>query len=174
MAPDPQFENIVELYYRDLYRFALSLVRNVPDASDLTQQTFYIWASKGGQLRDSGRVKGWLFTTLHREFLQRARRETRFPHQELELVEDELPPVPPEAIWKMDGEMLLELMGRLDESHRAPLALFYLEEMPYKEIATVLGLPLGTVQSRISRGKALLYKLMGGAAAGPQQKGGVA
>ena len=55
-------------YYRPLYQFAFTLTRDEADACDLTQQTFYIWARKGHQLRDQSKVKTWLFTTLHREF----------------------------------------------------------------------------------------------------------
>ena len=69
-AAEPNFEELVNRYYRDLYRFGFSLTRSEADAADLTQQTFYIWASKGHQLREAGNAKRWLLTTLHREFLQ--------------------------------------------------------------------------------------------------------
>ena len=63
------FENVVNAHYEPLYRFALSLSHSEADAGDLVQQTFYRWATKGGQLRDRSKAKSWLFTTLHREFL---------------------------------------------------------------------------------------------------------
>src|SRR5438876_5505998 len=86
------FDNLVENYYRPLYQFAFSLTRSEPDACDLTQQTFYIWATKGHQLRDLSKVKAWLFTTLHRAFLETNRRKTRFPHHGLDDVPiDDLP-----------------------------------------------------------------------------------
>src|SRR5881275_1940137 len=71
-----EFENVVEHYYQHLYKFAFSLTRCEADACDLTQQTFYTWQTKGTQLRDSSKLKSWLFTTLHRGFLQNVRRET--------------------------------------------------------------------------------------------------
>src|SRR5712691_3583722 len=77
------FEQIVSQHYEPLYKFAFSLTRTEADACDLTQQTFYIWASKGHQLRDRSKVKSWLFTILHREFLNIRKREVRFPHFEL-------------------------------------------------------------------------------------------
>ncbi len=160
MPSDPQFEQLVELHYRDLYRFAFSLTHSRFDASDLTQQTFYIWASKGRQLRDVSRVKSWLFTTLHREFLQSRRREIRFQHYELSEMETELPTISPGTIEAMDANQAVDLLGQLDEMYRAPLSLFYLEDISYKEIADILEIPLGTVQSRISRGKAHLYRLL--------------
>jgi RNA polymerase sigma factor (sigma-70 family) len=160
MTPDPLFENLVELHYRDLYRFALGLVRNQADAADLTQQTFFIWATKGHQLRDQSQVKSWLFTTLHREFLQKHRRETRFSHHEISESEEELPQVMPDTIQRMDARLLLEYLAQLDTIYRAPLVLYYMEDMAYKEIANILAVPMGTVQSRISRGKALLYRML--------------
>jgi RNA polymerase sigma-70 factor (ECF subfamily) len=63
---DLDFEKLVEDYHMPLYRFALSLSRKESDAADLTQQTFYLWASKGHQLRDASKVKTWLFTSLYR------------------------------------------------------------------------------------------------------------
>src|ERR1700744_2998256 len=57
------FDSVVSLYYEPLYKFAFSLTRAEADACDLTQQTFYIWATKGSQLRDETKAKTWLFTT---------------------------------------------------------------------------------------------------------------
>ena len=59
MSADLEFENLVQLYYRDLYRFGLSLTGSEADAADLTQETFYIWANKGHQLQKPASVKGW-------------------------------------------------------------------------------------------------------------------
>src|SRR5947208_11090356 len=70
MNATDQFETIVGEYYEPLFRFAMSLTRVESDAQDLTQQTFYVWATKGHQLRDISKVKTWLFTTLHRAFLK--------------------------------------------------------------------------------------------------------
>src|SRR5216683_1283752 len=93
MTDELDFEGLVNLHYVSLYRFALSLTRKESDACDLTQQTFYVWANKGHQLRDVSKVKSWLFTTLHREFLEMRRKQTRFPHFELSQVSQELPPI---------------------------------------------------------------------------------
>src|ERR1044071_1030074 len=73
-VPASDFEQMVEVYYMPLYRFALSLSREPCDAADLTQQTFLLWAAKGHQLREQSKVKTWLFTTLYREFLRCARK----------------------------------------------------------------------------------------------------
>src|SRR5262245_37116433 len=86
-----QFEAIVAGHYEPLYRFASSLTRAESDAQDLTQQTFYVWAMKGHQLRDISKVKTWLFTALYRAFLEAKRRQIKFPHDSLDEVAEQLP-----------------------------------------------------------------------------------
>ena len=163
------FEGLVARYYRSLYQFAFSLTRVEADACDLTQQTFYVWATKGHQLRDESKVKTWLFTTLHREFLEACRRQTRFPHYELSQVALELPAVSPAHVNQLDSAQVLVALGQVDEVYQAPVALFYLEDCSYKEIAEILDVPMGTVKSRIARGIAQLQKLL--ADIGPQTGG---
>jgi RNA polymerase sigma-70 factor (ECF subfamily) len=150
----------VDQHYGALYRFAFNLTRTEAEACDLVQETFYIWARKGSQLREGTRVKSWLFTTLHREFLQKRRRGTRFPHLDLDATEAELPAVQ-ETTWeKLDGQQLARMLHQLDDVFRAPLALFYQEDLSYQEISEALDLPLGTVKSRLSRGVAQLRELL--------------
>jgi RNA polymerase sigma-70 factor, ECF subfamily len=160
MDSSTDFEGLVARYYRPLFQFAFSLTRNEPEARDFTQQTFLVWGTKGHQLRDASKVKTWLFSTLHHEFLKSRRRQTRFPHYELEQVSDELPVISPSVVDQMDAKTVVEALGRVDDVYQAPLALFYLEEHSYKEIAEILEVPLGTVESRIARGKAQLQKLL--------------
>jgi RNA polymerase sigma-70 factor (ECF subfamily) len=158
--PEVDFEEIVSRHYEPLYRFALSLTRSEADACDLTQQTFYVWAVKGHQLRDTGKVKTWLFTTLHREFLNSRRKSARVQLLDSEEIEQELPSVPPELISSMDTAWVLETLQQVKEPYRAALTLFYLEDYSYKEIANILEVPIGTIQSRISRGMAQLERLI--------------
>lgn len=158
---DPiDFEQLVSRYYENLFRFALSLARNEDRACDLTQQTFYLWAAKGHQLRDKTKVKSWLFTTLHREFLGGRRRENRFPHHSTEVVEHELPVAASTVVADSDGRAAMEALMEVDEIYREPLTLFYLDEMSYAEIAETLDIPIGTVMSRLSRGKTQLRRLL--------------
>jgi len=158
--PSPDFEEIVDRYYPMLYRFALSLARNEPDACDLTQQTFSVWARKGHLLRDAAKVKSWLFTTLYREFISNRRHETRWPKQEISEVEDELPDTTPEAPDPLEAAEVMKALQSLDETFRSPLTLFYLQEHSYEEIARILDIPIGTVMSRLSRGKHKLQQVL--------------
>jgi RNA polymerase sigma-70 factor, ECF subfamily len=154
------FEGLVDLYYGPLYRFALNLSHAECDACDLVQETFLTWATKGGQLRDPAKAKSWLFTTLHRHFLAKHRAMVRFPQVELSEAELELPPVEPDWIDRLDGQSLMKLLARIDPQFQAAVALFYLEDYAYSEIAGILEIPLGTVKSRIARGLAQLRSLL--------------
>ncbi len=150
------YEQIVALHHENLYRFAFSLAGNADDAAELTQETYIRLLTKGGQLRDQARVKTWLFTTLYRIFASWKRHANRFPHLEIYSVEDELPAITPELADQMDRDSVMETALELDEHFRAPLVLYYLQNLTYREIAQVLDLPIGTVMSRLSRGKDIL------------------
>jgi RNA polymerase sigma-70 factor, ECF subfamily len=160
MADNAEFESLVARFYAPLYQFAFSLARVEADACDLTQQTFTIWATKGHQLRDASKVKTWLFTTLHREFLESRRRQTRFPHSDLETAAAELPAVSPAAVSRLDTAQVLETLAQVDDVFQAPVALFYLQDCSYNEIAEILNVPLGTVKSRLARGIGQLQSLL--------------
>ena len=158
MSVDLDFENLVKLYYPDLYRFGLSLTGSEADAADLTQETFYIWANKGHQLQKAASVKSWLFTTLHREFLETCRRRNRFSNESIDERTEDLASVPADCAERADSRTLLRILAEIAEDFRAPLVLYYMEDLSYKEIADVLALPLGTVQSRIARAKIQLLR----------------
>ncbi|MEM7673340.1 MAG: RNA polymerase sigma factor [Verrucomicrobiota bacterium] len=150
------FDEIVSEYYKPLYRFAHSLAKNEDGAGDLTQQTFFIYAEKGDQLRDRAKVKSWLFTTLYREFLRLKRKSDRMENTEEDLLERAGPVIQPEMIRRTDANTAVEALQSVDEIYRTPLSLFYLNNHSYKEIAQILSVPIGTVMSRISRGKTQL------------------
>ena len=152
MRAHVDFERLVREQYAALFRFGLSLTKNENDAGDLTQQTFFQWARKGHQLSDVTKVKSWLFTTLYREFLARERRSNRFPHDDLDQIEPEFLSLPPETLDRMDWEVVHRALGQIEPMFRAAVALFYLEDHSYNEIAAILDVPLGTVKSRIARG----------------------
>ena len=83
----------------------------------------------------------------------------------------ELPTIAPARVNQLDAAQVLQALGQIDEVYQAPLALFYLEDYAYKEIAEILRVPIGTVKSRIARGIAQLQKALGGgSAAGPARR----
>jgi RNA polymerase sigma factor (sigma-70 family) len=151
---------IVAQHYESLYGFAFSLTRAEPDAKDLTQQTFYIWAAKGYQLRDASKVKTWLFTTLRREFLSLRRKCSRFEFIELSDADQNSADVSTDLVNSLDAARLIQLLQQVNEPYRSAVSLFYMEDFSYKEMAGILEVPIGTVRSRISRGLGQLQRLM--------------
>ena len=160
VVTDQEFERVVRAHYADVFHFALSLAKREAEACDLTQEAFYLLASKGRQVRDITKLKSWLLTTCYREFLRRERHETCFPKVEISLVEDGLAEVTPEAINGLDAETLMDALCEVAEVYRIPVMLFYLQGHSYKEIASLLGVPAGTVMSRLARGKEPLRVLL--------------
>ncbi len=158
-------EELVGTYYAPLYRFGLSLSRHESDAADLVQQTFLAWATKGHQLRDKSKVKTWLFTTLYRDFLAKKRYAGRFVATDDDANFEEPPHVAPSVVDALDAATVLKALHALDDRYRAPVTLFYMQQHSYREIAEILEVPIGTVMSRISRGKVELRKSLSDAAA---------
>lgn len=165
------FTQLVDAHYTPLYRFALSLTKSPSDAGDLTQQTFFIWAKQGHALRETGKAKSWLFTTLYREFLRIRRRSERVTAlEDLGPVEADPPAPAVDVVTGMDAGLVVEALQEVDETYRVPLTLFYLQDLSYKEIAGMLEVPIGTVMSRLSRGKAQLRAALARKESGTRSK----
>ncbi len=154
------FETLVDEYYEALFRFGISLAKNENDASDLVQQTFVIWAEKGHTLKDPSKAKSWLFTSLYREFLRIRRKQQHSSPTEDEQLEYLSEPTHIDFASRVDAANLLEILEDLDSVYREPLVLFYIEDLSYREISEILDVPLGTIMSRLSRGKSLLKTLL--------------
>jgi RNA polymerase sigma-70 factor (ECF subfamily) len=157
MPPDDKaFAEAVSAYYQPLYRFALGLSRREADAADLTQRAYERFGEKSGALRDKSKIKTWLFTTLYRDFLQQKRHDTRFPHAEFDESFDDKIVELPRAEVSADANAAVAALHEMEEPFRSTLVLFYLNDHSYKEIADILGVPIGTVMSRLARGKEML------------------
>ena len=161
---DLNFENLVRDYYQPLYRFGYSLAKTEHEAKDLVQQTFCTYAEKGDSLRDPSKIKSWLFTTLYREFISRVRKNKRIDHYEPEVLEATGGATAAQAPRSADRSLILEALQRVDTNYRQPLTLFYMKDLSYKEISEMLDVPIGTVMSRLSRGKAQLRDIFEGTA----------
>lgn len=146
-------EMAVERFYQPLYRFAYGLTRNnEAEALDLTQQTFLRLVQHGHQLRAPDKLQSWLFTTLRRAFLRSARHRRRRPEVAFRVGEHERA-AREAAARALDARAILEALAQVEPADRAALQLYYLAELSYREIARALGIPLGTVMSRLARGK---------------------
>ena len=144
-------QELVASHYEDVYRFAYRMSGNQGDAEDLTQQTFLTACRKLSQLRDLSKGRSWLFTIVRNVFLKSLK------HNDVELstFEESIVAVdePHHLNLDFDEEALEIALRNLPETYRTPILLYYFEEIGYKEIAEMLEVPIGTVMSRLSRGK---------------------
>jgi RNA polymerase sigma-70 factor (ECF subfamily) len=150
-----------------LYSTALRLTRNPADAEDLVQDTYLKAFRAADQFQPGTNLKAWLFTILHNTFLNRRRRAGREPiaigPDEIDRASAALPSAggatPEELLLRdtLDADLQLAL-DALPEAFRQAVWLRDVEEFSYAEIASMLGVPIGTVMSRISRGRRLLYE----------------
>ncbi|MBK1876319.1 RNA polymerase sigma factor [Pelagicoccus mobilis] len=152
----PELQSVVDDHYQNLYRFAMSLTRSSDDAWDLTQEAFLRLAKKRASIRSTAAIKSWLYTTLYREFLRIAKRGNRFDSWEEtappEVVENESS----DQVRAAEARDVMECLLELKDGYRQVVSLYYLESYSYKEIANILEIPIGTVMSRLARGKEML------------------
>ena len=157
-----QVEQLVGAFYESLYRYAYRLSGSPQEAEDLTQETFCQAQNKLGQLRDRNRAKAWLFSILRNAYLRRVRASKQEQRVPLDSV-GEIPDRPTEPLPDIDPVLLQKALGELPESFRTPLILFYFVEFSYREIAEQMEMPIGTVMSRLARGKVFLkHRLLQG------------
>ena len=151
---------IVDRFYGPLYRFALRLTRSEPDAADLVQQTFYALVQDLHQIRDQSRIKCWLFITLRRNFLTEVRRRVR--HREVEFLPDvhAFQTEDPSPWSTLDALSVRRALLQVNETYRIAIELFYVKNLSYREIGKALKIPIGTVMSRLARGKAQLKSIL--------------
>lgn len=146
---------LVEQYYEPLYRYAFRLSGSAPDADDLTQEAFCKAHAQFKQLRDRSRAKPWLFSILRNVYLHRLRAERQHVTLSIEAVGDLADRVP-DDLPTIDPEQLQLALAELPEVFRTPIILYYFEDFSYRDIAEQMELPIGTVMSRLARGKAYL------------------
>jgi RNA polymerase sigma-70 factor (ECF subfamily) len=160
---DP-FESEALSYLDALYGMALRLTRNPADAEDLVQDTYLKAFRSAGQFQRGTNLKAWLFTILHNTWRNR-RRDTRRDPVDVDtaIVEQATAASAPQATPEdllMSRTLDADLQAALDalpDVFREAVWLRDVEELSYAEIAAVLDVPLGTVMSRIARGRRALY-----------------
>jgi len=152
---DERFETDALPHLRALYGTAYRMTRNAHDAEDLVQETF-LRAYRGFDRFEPGtNIRAWLFTILHRVRTDAFRRAGRSP-QTVEMIgEGPAVPAPQEALAS-GAEDIERALAALPEVFRVAVLLRDVEDLSYDEIAGVLDIPIGTVMSRIHRGRVLL------------------
>lgn len=155
MGSEPSQTEIAQLvteHHELLYRYAYRLTGSVADAEDLTQQTFLLAQLNLGQLREPEATRGWLFAILRNCYRKSVKKRTPVPAVDVELNVDSVPD-DSRTSEPIDEERLQEAINSLSDEYKTVLLMFYFERNSYREIATSLDLPIGTVMSRLSRAK---------------------
>jgi RNA polymerase sigma-70 factor, ECF subfamily len=166
-AAQAAFEQEALSFLNRLYAAALRLTRNSADAEDLVQETYLRAFKSAHQFKEGTNLRGWLFTILHNTHLNQRRDRARDPVEtDSEAVElapnaDGGPPTPEEELLRatLDKD-LKDALDSLPEAFREAVWLRDVEQFSYDEIARIVQVPIGTVMSRISRGRRLLHDVL--------------
>ncbi len=152
-----------------LRRYARALTGDHATAEDLVQDTLERALRRFRLWRPGSDLRAWLFTIMHNVFANQVKTARSNRHQPFDGAEIQLPatPTPDE---RLDLRDLNRALRRLSAEQREVILLIGLEQMPYDEAAKVLGVPVGTVMSRLSRGREQLRMLMNRGSATAQLK----
>ena len=175
MADQAQFADQAMEYMGSLYSAALRMTRNASDAEDLVQETYLKAYRAFGSFQEGTNLKAWLYRILTNTFINSYRARRRRPEQtELDEVEDlylyrRLGGLEAVTAGRSAEEEVLEhftegevkaAVEELPEQFRMAVLLADVEGFSYKEIAEILDIPIGTVMSRLHRGRKALQKAL--------------
>ncbi len=155
------FDKIALPHMTLIYRLAYRLTGNQEDAEDLTQDTFRIGYEKFEDLREKEKCRNWLIIIMKNLYYKSLRKKIQLPTIDLEEISFSLADAKDfnyESIRNILNEELQEALNKLDKKYKTPLVLSYMGDFSYKEIASILNIPIGTVMSRIARAKIFLKK----------------
>jgi RNA polymerase sigma-70 factor (ECF subfamily) len=147
-----QIEQLVADHHGAVFAYAYRLSGSIQDAEDLTQQAYLIAQQQLAQLRKPECARSWLLTILRNRFLKECRRTRAVPATTLGMTLDDVP-MEIGKDQQIDRMVLQDALAELPPNFRVVLAMYYFEDYSYREIARQLGLPIGTVMSRLARAK---------------------
>jgi RNA polymerase sigma-70 factor, ECF subfamily len=154
------FARLIEAEITRLRRYARALTRDVSRADDLVQNCLARAVAKQHLWQPGTDLRAWLFTILHNQHVNDVRRSVR---EGVTIAVEEMAQVmtvQPSAHAALQLRDLEAALSRLPQDQRQVILLVGLEGMRYEEVARVLGIPVGTVRSRLSRGRDQLRRLM--------------
>ena len=150
-----------------LRRYAFALTGGQHEAEDLVQDSLLRAIASARSFRSGGNLRAWLFSIMHNAFVSGVRRRT----PRLVELDDETAAAAeaPAQLTNLELRDVLSALARLPEHQRAALSLIALEEFTYEEAAKVLDIPIGTLMSRLARGRETLRRMTRGDARPPLQ-----
>lgn len=167
-----KFEKEAMIYLDSLYNLSLSLTRNPNDAKDLVQETYYKAYKFYYQFQEGTSLKAWLFKILKNTFINLYRKKVKEPEKvDYEKVEPFISLLQDNDgdITNIEENILLNkflsddvtsALNKLPDDFKTVVLLSDLEGFSYKEIAEIMDCPIGTVRSRLSRGRRMLQKIL--------------
>ena len=156
-----EFARLLEAQLPRLRRYARALTRDPSRADDLIQDTLVRALAKQHLYQDGTNLRAWLFTLMHNQHVNNVRRNVREDNSlDVDTVAAHLVAVTDPTASRQLRE-LDEAIGKLVMEQRQVILLIGLEGMSYEETAAILDVPIGTVRSRLSRGREALRRLMG-------------
>lgn len=164
-----EFEQLALEHLDALHRMAFKLCRRADAAEDLVQETYLRAFRAAGTFNErGGGIRAWLFTILHHVHFSKGAREARAPQALPEIfgvdARETIPDEPPPAWdlrslnWEHVDERLKTAIEELPDEQRVVLLLWGVENMKYREIAGIVGVPVGTIMSRLHRARQTLAK----------------
>ena len=156
---DDDFVAAVEAQIPALRRYAYALTRDHDQADDLVQDCLERALSRRHRRRRDSDLSAWLFTILRNLFLNDRRRRLR-RGREIGLDSEPSFGIPPLQDSGLEARDALAALGRLPEEQQSLLLLIGVEDLSYEEAARVLGIPIGTVMSRLSRARQRLREML--------------
>jgi RNA polymerase sigma-70 factor (ECF subfamily) len=154
----------LEVHIASLRRYARALLRNRADAEDLVQEALARANGRADSFQAGTNMRAWLFTILHNVHVNQVRSRASRPDEvPVESVENRLT-TPARQEERVEVREMMRALDELPDEQRQVLLLVALEGLKYEEVAEMIGVPIGTVMSRLSRGReAVRAKLANGA-----------
>ena len=147
-------EQLIAAHHKSLYRFCYRLTGNATMAEDVLQQAYLIAFQRIGQVKDPAKARSWLFTVVRTTFLKEVRKKREWVFTDVEVEDNRVPDR--SRHLEVDSQRLQVALDAIPETFRIAVVMHYQQQMSYREIAEQLEIPLGTVMSRLSRGKRML------------------